>query len=122
MESHALHGDGIYYYESGDQLWVNLYAPSTAEWKAAGATLAMDTTFPEGESATLKLTLVSPKSFTLALRRPAWAGEGFAVRVNGGELPKFWRGRQLCRVEANWKTGDAVELSCPKPAARTTAR
>ena len=26
MESHALHGDGIYY-ESGDRLWVNLYAP-----------------------------------------------------------------------------------------------
>ncbi len=27
MESHALHGVGIYY-ESGDTLWVNLYAPS----------------------------------------------------------------------------------------------
>ncbi len=37
MESHALHGDGIYY-EDGEQLWVNLYAPSTAEWKAAGVT------------------------------------------------------------------------------------
>jgi len=33
MESHALHGDGIYY-ESGDKLWVNLYAPSTADWQA----------------------------------------------------------------------------------------
>src|SRR6516225_6368425 len=40
MESHALHADGIYYEsklrESGDKLWVNLYAPSTAEWKSAG--------------------------------------------------------------------------------------
>ncbi len=26
MESHALHGLGLYY-ESGDKLWVNLYAP-----------------------------------------------------------------------------------------------
>jgi len=32
---------------SRDTLWVNLYAPSTAEWKAAGLSLAMDTTFPE---------------------------------------------------------------------------
>jgi len=53
MESHALHGDGLYY-ESGDKLWVNLYAPSTAEWKFAGLTLTMDTGFPEGDSATLK--------------------------------------------------------------------
>ena len=35
MESHALHGYGIYY-ESGDRLWVNLYAPSTVEWQDAG--------------------------------------------------------------------------------------
>src|SRR6267154_2654646 len=56
MESHALHADGLYY-ESGDTLWVNIYAPSTAEWKDAGVSLAMDTTFPEGEAATLKLSL-----------------------------------------------------------------
>src|SRR5437899_2347844 len=30
MDRHALHGDGIYY-EAGDRLCVNLYAPSTAE-------------------------------------------------------------------------------------------
>ncbi len=55
MESHALHGDGLYY-ESGDMLWVNIYAPSTAKWEAAGVDLAMETNLPEGESATLKLT------------------------------------------------------------------
>ena len=36
MENHALHGLGIYY-EAGDRLWVNLYAPSRAEWAAARA-------------------------------------------------------------------------------------
>ena len=45
----------------------------------------MDTTFPEGDTAKLTLALPSPKTFTLALRRPAWAGEGFAVKVNGEE-------------------------------------
>ncbi|MCK5651546.1 MAG: glycoside hydrolase family 127 protein, partial [Gemmatimonadetes bacterium] len=80
MESHALHGDGIYY-ESKDRLWVNLYAPSTAEWSEAGVRLAMDTGFPEGETARLTFTVQSPKEFTLALRRPHWAGDGFSVRV-----------------------------------------
>ena len=85
MESHALHGDGIYY-ESGDKLWVNLYAPSTADWAAAGVKLFVDTGFPEGESVTITLTLQSSREFTLALRRPSWAGEGFSVKINGEAL------------------------------------
>jgi DUF1680 family protein len=95
MESHALHGDGIYYESTEgtpnaksrdgkpDKLWVNLYVPSTADWTAASAKLTMDTDFPEGESAKLTLTLETPKEFTLALRRPWWVGEGFTVKVNG---------------------------------------
>jgi DUF1680 family protein len=35
MENHALHGDGVYY-TGPDRLWVNIYAPSTAEWAAEG--------------------------------------------------------------------------------------
>ncbi len=49
MESHALHGYGIYY-ESGDKLWVNLYAPSSAEWETAGVGLEMNTELPRGRS------------------------------------------------------------------------
>jgi DUF1680 family protein len=134
MESHALHGDGIYY-ESGDKLWINLFAPSTAEWTSAGAILKVDTDFPEGESATLEITLQSPKELTLALRRPYWVGDGFSVKVNGKvvsknvidpylDVPESGRpveGRagvdksgtyvELTRI---WKTGDRVELILPK--------
>ncbi len=134
MESHALHGDGIYY-ESGDKLWVNLYAPSTADWTAAGVKLKMDTDFPEGESAKLTLTLESPKEFTLAVRRPYWVGDGFAVKVNGeavpqdsaGRTPSFgpegMRGRttyqppkvgSYVELKRTWKSGDVVELTLPK--------
>ena len=113
MESHALHGAGIYY-ESGDRFWVNLYVPSTAEWKAAGLNLAVDTGFPEGESASLKLTLQSPRLFTLALRRPAWAGEGFAVKVNGEEVKDLPKPGAYVALKRTWKTGDTVELVLPK--------
>src|SRR5262249_59796150 len=82
LESHALHGLGLYY-ESGNRLWVNLYAPSTAVWDNAGVKLSMDTSFPEGETAALTFDVRAPKAFTLALRRPAWAGDGFNVKVNG---------------------------------------
>lgn len=134
MESHALHGDGIYY-QASDKLWVNLYAPSTAEWSAAGINMKVDTDFPEGESVVLKMTLQSPKEFTLALRRPYWAGDGFSVRVNGEavaeevidpyrDVPESGRpviGRKgveqsgtYVELKRTWETGDTIELILPK--------
>ena len=125
MESHALHGDGIYY-ESGDTLWVNLYASSTAEWTEAGVKLAVESGFPEGDLTTIKLEVKSPKEFTLALRKPYWAGEGFAVRVNGEAVatdepvvrgmygPRGKPVSSFIELKRTWKTGDVVEVALPK--------
>ena len=113
MESHALHGDGLYY-ESGDRLWVNLYAPSTARWESAGVDLTMDTTFPEGESATLKLAVKKAKELTLALRRPSWAGDGFMVKVNGEPVRDLAKPGSYVELKRKWKTGDTVTLTLPK--------
>jgi hypothetical protein len=135
MENHALAGEGLYY-ESGDRLWVNLYAPSTARWAAAGVQLRMDSDFPEGETAKLTLTLQKPKQFTLAMRRPYWAGDGFAITVNGKavETPgterpaaagaRAGQRRRLygspvpvssyVEVTRTWRSGDVVEVTLPK--------
>jgi hypothetical protein len=94
----------------------------------------METDFPEGESARLTLTLRSPKEFTLALRRPYWADEGFAVKINGQavsedviaplrDVPES--GRQLdnrslqrsgsyVELKRVWKSGDTVSLTLHK--------
>ncbi len=113
MESHALHGDGIYY-EAPGRLWVNLYVPSTAQWKTAGATIVADSTFPDGDSASLTFTLKAPKAFALALRRPYWAGAGFSVTVNGAALAKLPPAGSYVEVNRTWKTGDIVAIVLPK--------
>src|ERR1043165_1541721 len=113
MESHGLHGDGIYY-ESADRLWVNLYVPSVAKWEAEKATVTMDTSFPEGESATLKMTLQTPKQFTLALRRPSWAGSGFAIKINDVEVKNLSAPGSYIELKRKWKSGDTVALVLPK--------
>jgi len=136
MESHALHGDGLYY-ESSDTLWVNLFVPSTADFGSAGSRLRTETTFPDGETATLSLTLPGAQEFTLAVRRPVWAGDGFAIRVNGSVVPQptpanlrsgaaGGRGNaagnegemrpasSYVELKRIWKTGDTVELLLPK--------
>ena len=132
MESHALHGFGLYY-EAGAKLWVNLYAPSTADWKSAGVKLAMETDFPEGESATLSLTVATPKELTIALRRPYWAGTNFSIKVNGelvapellaapgsdgggrrGGSSSAPKASWFVELKRTWKTGDAIAITLPK--------
>ncbi len=133
MERHALHCDGIYYEAAaGDRLWVNLYAPSTAEWAAAGVRLSVETDLPEGETAKLTFAVRTPREFTLALRRPYWAGAGFQAKLNGqpvvpAAVPPDSNARRRSQyrdTEPNvssylelkrvWKTGDVVELALPK--------
>ncbi|MCA1560183.1 MAG: glycoside hydrolase family 127 protein [Acidobacteria bacterium] len=113
MESHALHGHGIYY-ESGDRLWVNLFVPSIAEWKAAGAKIEMATGFPEGDSAVLTFTMQAPKPFTLALRRPSWAGDEFGVRVNGAAVADLPSPGNYVEITRAWKSGDTLAVTLPK--------
>ncbi len=113
MENHALHALGIYY-ESGDRLWVNLYAPSKAEWAAAGVTVDAQTDFPEGDTATFAIIAKAPKAFTLALRRPAWAGDAFAVTVNGTAVAKLPKPASYVEIARTWKTGDTVAVTLPK--------
>lgn len=134
MENHALAGYGIYY-ETPDTLYVNVFAPSTVHFPGAGVDLAMDTDFPDGEHAKLTLTMPKAKAFTLAVRRPSWAGDGFRVRVNGRDVPQpaladLQPGRAGGRIVSQdprvlppstfveltrtWKSGDTVELQLPK--------
>ena len=113
MESHALHGYGVYY-ESGDKLWVSLYVPTRANWESHGVQLEMNTDFPMGESASLKITSKSPKKFILALRRPYWAGNGFTVKVNAQPLKDLPRPDSYVEIARTWKTGDTVDLVLPK--------
>jgi DUF1680 family protein len=121
MESHALHGLGLYYETgignrepgTGPKLFVNVYAPSTAQWESAGVRLTMDTSFPEGETATLTLDVRTPKPLTLALRRPSWAGDGFEVRVNDRTVAQKLQGGYV-EITRTWNSGDKITLALPK--------
>ncbi|HEY2378681.1 MAG TPA: glycoside hydrolase family 127 protein [Gemmatimonadaceae bacterium] len=133
MENHALHGDGIYY-ESPDTVWVNLFAPSTAELRN-GMKVAMDSSFPDGDQTTIRLTGHAARPFALAVRRPGWAGDAFVIRVNGERVdvptlaslrPGGAGGRDLgldagqlppssyVTIERPWKAGDTIDLKIPK--------
>jgi hypothetical protein len=113
MENHALHGLGLYY-ESGDRLWVNVYAPSSARWEDAGIRLEMQSDFPSGDSATLTVDARAPRAVTFALRRPSWATDGFTISVNGGRVDRLSAPGSYVELTRTWKSGDAIAVTMPR--------
>jgi hypothetical protein len=74
----------------------------------------METDFPEGEAAKVTLALEAPRTFTLALHRPWWAGQGFAVTLNGSRVASVPAPGGYVEIRRRWKTGDRVSLVLPK--------
>ena len=74
----------------------------------------METDFPEGQNATLKIELTAPKKLTLSLRRPSWAGNGFTVQVNGKTVKNLASAGSYIELNRTWKTGDRITLTLPK--------
>jgi DUF1680 family protein len=109
MESHAKHGDSIYW-EQGDTLSVNLYIPSTVQWQASQ--LELQTRYPFDGEIELKLRRQpDARAFTLALRLPAWAAS-HTLLVNGkAQQARAEKGYLLLR--RRWRAGDTVRLSLP---------
>ena len=71
----------------GDAVRVNLFAPSTLDWKERGVVLRQETAFPYGETSCVKIEKVGENAnFTIKVRHPFWAGKGFAVYVNGSKI------------------------------------
>jgi hypothetical protein len=111
MESHAKHGDSIYW-ESADTLFVNLYIPSTVEWQAAAARLELTTRYPfEGDVDIKVKRLAGQRYYTLALRMPAWAS-GHALLVNGKPFEAD-EDKGYALIRRRWRAGDTVRLSLP---------
>ncbi|QJD92662.1 glycoside hydrolase family 127 protein [Duganella dendranthematis] len=111
MESHAKHGDSIYW-ENGDTLFVNLYIPSTVEWKAGAAQLELNTRYPYEGDIDLKVRrLAGQRTFTVALRIPAWAAQ-HTLLVNG-RPHKAQQDKGYVLIRRRWRAGDTVRLSLP---------
>jgi len=111
MESHAKHGDSIYW-ESGNTLFVNLFIPSSVDWKATGASLELSTRYPYEGDIDLKVRrLPGQRDFTLALRIPAWASR-HTVLVNDKPY-KAGTDKGYVLLRRRWKAGDVVRLSLP---------
>ena len=117
MENHAKYGEGIYYH-SDDELYVNLYIPSSLDWSEKGVKVKMETSFPSSEKVKLTFEATMVGSLKLKLRCPSWLQKPMKASI-GGNVFEGKAGEYLT-LDRVWKKGDVVELTIPM-ALRTEA-
>ena len=93
---------------------VQLFASATLDWKERCVMLRQKTAFPYGETSRVTVESVCENArFTVKVRRPAWAKDGFAVSVNGERVNVAADATGYVAIERAWKKGDRIDLSFP---------
>lgn len=111
MENHSKYGHFIYSHDGRKTLYVNLFTPSTL--KARDFALTQRTEFPYGQSTTL--TVQKAGQYTIAIRHPQWAADGYAIAVNGERQDiAVEKGKaSYATLTRKWRKGDVIEVSLP---------
>ncbi|MDP9079919.1 MAG: glycoside hydrolase family 127 protein [Bacteroidota bacterium] len=113
MENHGKYGELIYTHNN-DNLYVNLFIPSVLNWTKKGVKLIQRNKFPDEEGTTLSLDILSPKKFSLLIRRPYWVADGgFKIKINGktASVTSFKGG--YAEINRIWHNGDRITIALP---------
>lgn len=89
------------------------YAPGAVRWRLDGQLVraAVETDYPNAETATLRMTLRDPQKFPLLLRIPAWAEDASVTVGKGKPIP--CKAGTFARIERVWHDGDEVFIQLP---------
>jgi DUF1680 family protein len=110
----------LIYFRDPRGVYVNLYTPSTARWRAPdGTRLALVQSGDYANDGHVRLDLKASRDarFRLRLRIPGWSQPDVgapSLRVNGKPLPVEAR-LGFATIERRWKDGDQIDLDLPMP-------
>jgi hypothetical protein len=112
IESNTKLQSAIYHRSTDNQsLYVNLFIPSSLDWKERNVIIEQFTNFPKEDHT--RLVVKGEGNFAIHVRVPQWAKKGFAMKINDKlQKVKAEAGSYLV-LQRNWKNGDAIELQMP---------
>ena len=118
MENHVKYQEAAYFVNEAT-IWIALYMPTTANWQQKGVTIRQECQWPAERSVIrIEKSLTSSPShlltFSMKLRVPYWATEGFDIRLNGKSIAKHYQPSSYVEIPARqWTEKDVVEVVMP---------
>ena len=125
-ENHVKYQEAAYFvsspntYRPSPTIWIALYMPTTAHWRQQGVTIRQECQWPAERSVIrIEKSLTSHHSplttkFSMKLRVPYWATEGFDVKLNGKSIARHYQPSSYVEIPARqWKESDVVEVVMP---------
>lgn len=116
----ALH-DYIYSYSS-DSIYINLHIGSTYQAKRNGKDITItqtNCTLPFHGTNEITVSLDTPQSFDLMIRKPAWSGN-MSVQVNGEDFCGSMKDGYFC-ISRTWNNGDTISVGMELPIIKVEA-
>ena len=111
IENHSKYGEMIYAHRD-NELFVNLFIPSTLRWEEKGIQITQENHIPDTENTAL--TVTGDAEFSLKLRYPAWVKAGaLSLRLNGKTVAVQAKPGSYITIDRDWKNGDRVEVGLP---------
>ena len=133
-ENHVKYQEAAYFVTTSNThyptptLWVTLYMPTTATWDAQGVTIHQDCQWPAEHSTITFKPQTSNRThhkFSVKLRVPYWATQGFDVKLNGKSIldaehltdnEKRTKVKPSSYIEIparRWTAKDVIEVTMP---------
>lgn len=113
LENHAKYGEMIYAHSDND-LYINLFIPSTLRWDDKKIILRQENTFPETAKTKLVFEQTGKAMVNLKLRCPEWTTSSeAAITINGKKQDLTADDDGYFNINRKWKKGDVVEMYLP---------
>ena len=125
LESNTKLQDSIYFRSADNTtLYVNLFVPSTLNWRARNVVVRQATDFPSADTTRLTVkihpTAQRPRGgdlgngrFNMRIRVPRWATRGLIVTINGREEAVAATPGTYLTLARTWRDNDTIELRMP---------
>jgi len=104
--------DSIYFHDD-NSLYVNLFIPSTLDWKERGLKLRQTTKYPNDERITFTIESAPSSPVALKVRVPYWATKGATVSINGDPQQVTATPSTYLTLDHAWKAGDVIAVDIP---------
>jgi hypothetical protein len=111
-EEYSKLNDSIYFH-SDDSVFVNLFIPSTLNWRERGLKLRQETRFPHDERITFTIDSAPANRTALKVRVPYWATNGVTITINGEAQNVAAIPSSYFTLTHDWKSGDKVAIDLP---------